>query len=99
MKAKLYWDSYGDGPDGPNSLQRAGTIVEGKECWMLVRNGHAAPADEECRAKANMSPDQLEEAKEHYHKLAMGRGTGIKKFDAPDTDQGRESLADEHEEG
>lgn len=61
---------------------------------MLVRNGHAESWDEECRLAAAMTPDELEEAKERYHKLAMGRATGNKRYDSPDPEQEGKSLAD-----
>jgi hypothetical protein len=79
MKVKLYWDSYGDG----EVFLPAGTVIDHKDAWILVRNGHAEPVDQEAKEKANMTTEELLVAKERYHKLAMGRATGDRRYDAP----------------
>jgi len=80
LKCKLFWDSYG-GTD--NHFIPAGTVIDHPDCWKLVRNGHAEPADDECKQKANMTADDIEAAKAHFHKLAMGRASGMKQHDSP----------------
>ena len=63
MKAKLLHDSWGHSRHRPNEppqgreldhhvFLKAGTIIDEPTCWVLVRNGHADPADLECAQKA-----------------------------------------------
>jgi hypothetical protein len=80
LKVRLCWDSYGEG----GVFQPAGTVVEHPDSWLLVRNGHADAIDDEAKVKANMTEDQLRVAKERFLRLAMGRATGDRRYDAPE---------------
>ena len=43
-----------------------GTVIDGPEALLRVRTGQCAPFDEECRAAAGMSVEQLELAQRQY---------------------------------
>ena len=118
-KCTLLHDSFGHSKHRPKeppkgrelvhhvSLKK-GTVIEDEDAWVLVRNGHADPADEECLKKAieggaalggmaNFPPttkEALTVAKERFLKQSMGRLTGNPRLDAPDPDAQQESLAD-----
>jgi hypothetical protein len=88
MKATLLVDSYSKG----NKLLPKGTVIDHPDCWKLVRNGHAASADDDCKNKAKagdghrrhpMTDDDISKAQEHFAKLSRGQATGVKRFDAP----------------
>ena len=59
-----------------------GTVIDHPDSWQLVQQGVAIPEDEECRAKANMTPAQMAAAVAAYDRLAKGRATGDKQYDA-----------------
>lgn len=62
---------------------RLGAVVEDPLAWKWVRNGIAEPADEECRAKARMTPHQLEQAQHAARRVTAGvHPRDFKKFDA-----------------
>jgi len=78
MKAKLLFDSIGDaGKDPVTGKHRtkplpAGTVIEHPQAYVLVQNGQAAPADDECRQRAGMSAEQLATAQVHYDMVSKG---------------------------
>lgn len=109
MKCKLYENEFGHSKNlSPEAAAAhinagglphhaplpAGTIIDHPDCWILVKNGQAEPADDECAKKVNMSPAELAEARAAYKQISMGRATGIKKHDAPAPAHEQASLAD-----
>lgn len=75
MKCKLIRDMEGPNPRGPqhpNIIKPAGTEIEHLDCWRLVQMGVAVPADDECRKKADRTPDQMEAAQVAYERLSRG---------------------------
>lgn len=111
MKCKLHFDSFGHVNNLPDQADRvkhfkrggtanhaplpAGTIIDHPDAWMLVHNGHAEPADDECKLAANMTQSEMDEAKASFKKRAMGRTTGIKKYDGKPPAAEQKSLADD----
>ncbi len=109
MKAKLHFDSFGHvahlpqdkreehfrrGGNAGHAPLPAGTIIDDQDAWILVQNGHAEPADDECKLAANMTHSEMDEAKAKYQKLALGRSTGIRKYDGKPPASQAASLAD-----
>jgi len=109
MKARLHFDSFGHVCNLPQAAREehfkrsgvahhaklpAGTIIDHPDAWQLVRNGHAEPADEECRIAAAMTQAEMDAAKARYQRIAVGRGTGLKKYDAPPPAAEVQSMAD-----
>ncbi len=56
----------------PDGIRPAGTEIDHPDAFQLVRMGVAAPADAECQARANRTPEQIAEAARHYERLARG---------------------------
>lgn len=50
----------------------AGTEYEHPQAALFVRKGCAAPADDECREKCGMTPEQIEQAQHLYQRNAAG---------------------------
>lgn len=90
MKAKLTREM--DGADG--AKLPIGHPIDHPECWRLVTMGVAEPDDDECRAKAGMTPEKTAAAKAAYERLSKGMSTGDARFDARDKSQDEESMAD-----
>ena len=67
MKARLLVALNGD-PTAqfPDATRPVGTVIDHPDAYKLVRRGCADPADEECRIAADMTPEQLRKAQEHY---------------------------------
>ena len=110
MKAKLHFDSFGHVSNLSQAAREehfkrsgvahhaplpAGTIIDHPDAWQLVQNGHAEPADDECNIAAAMTQAEMAEAKASFHRRSLGRGTGMKKYDAPAPAAERKSMADE----
>lgn len=61
-----------------NGYQRAvpyfkvGAVLEGRDAFMLVRNGEAIPADEACAERAGMTPEQMQAAQHANRRLLSG---------------------------
>ena len=51
---------------------KVGAILEHPQAFWLVRQGCALPADEECAARANRSPNQMAAAQRAYERLSKG---------------------------
>jgi hypothetical protein len=49
-----------------------GTIIDHPEAWLLVQLGYAEPADDECAAKANMTPERMRIAQEECEMRERG---------------------------
>jgi hypothetical protein len=49
-----------------------GTLLDDPNCWLIVKMGQAIPADEECREKVDMTPEQMEAAQKAAKRLAAG---------------------------
>lgn len=60
----------------------AGYVIEHPDAWRLVRQGTAESADDECEAKAGMTPEQKVRRYERQKALEAGQLTGDPKFDA-----------------
>lgn len=56
----------------PVTFWKKGAILETPDAWLLVQMGVALPADEDCRARAKMSPEKLAVAKHAYERLNAG---------------------------
>ena len=56
----------------PSGIIPAGTLLDWPDVWKLVRRGAAEPEDDECRAAANMTPEQLRAAQYHQKRTAAG---------------------------
>lgn len=50
----------------------AGTEIEHTDAWILVRMSVAEPTDEECRLKADMTPEKTEAARRGYERVSRG---------------------------
>jgi hypothetical protein len=73
MKARLVYSAKASSRhDQAGEELPAGTVIDHPQAYILVRNGHAEPADDECRIKANMTPDQLAAAQRNYPAIAKG---------------------------
>ena len=57
--------------DGRRYAQE-GTIIEDPRAYLLVKQGVAVPADEECAQAAGMSEDQMQKAQHAYGRVAAG---------------------------
>jgi hypothetical protein len=68
VKAKLIRDM----PRPKGQVAPAGEVIDHPNAWRLVRMGVAEPADDECRAKADMSPEKMERAKVRYERTDLG---------------------------
>lgn len=61
-----------------NGYQRAvpyfkvGTIMDSPDCFFLVRNGEAIPADEACAERAGMTPEQMQAAQHANRRTRAG---------------------------
>lgn len=51
---------------------KLGEVIEEPNVYLLVRQGVAEPADEECRKAANMTPAAFAAAKKAYEKTSKG---------------------------
>lgn len=59
-------------PDNPLGILPVRFVDEGPDSWMLVAHGVAVPADEECRVKVNMTPEEMTKAQHAYERLSRG---------------------------
>lgn len=55
-----------------NDGHKEGDVIEGHNVYLLVKQGVAEPADEECREAAGMTPERFEAAKENYERTLRG---------------------------
>lgn len=85
MKAKFVrgdqWVAADVGGITDAELESMSTVVDGHRCWnegavidhpqayLLVRNGVAEPADEECKKRAGMSSDQMKVSQEKFQDM------------------------------
>jgi hypothetical protein len=59
-----------------------GAIIDDPDAWKLVRFGVAEPADEECREKAGMTPEQMQVAQHAARRLNAGiHPQDVRKYD------------------
>lgn len=68
-------------PDPRFRLVPAGYVIEGPDAWRLVRQGTAEAADDECEAKAGMTPAEKVRRYERQKALEAGKLTGDPKID------------------
>lgn len=71
-------------PDPRFRMVPAGYTIEHPDCWRLVKQGTAKAADEECRVKCGMTPEQVVHRYERQKALEAGQLTGDTELDAPD---------------
>lgn len=64
----------------PKGIVPKGTVVECKNAWFYVKLGVAEPADEECKKRANMTPDKIARQSLIYERTE--RGIHPKDFEA-----------------
>ena len=73
MKCCLLMDMEGDPCEAfPDGTRPRGTVIDDPEAFWLVLNGCAEPADEECAARAGMTPEQIHAAHLAYQKINAG---------------------------
>jgi len=73
MKCKLFENTPAAPTMPPNKdILPAGTIIDDPNAYMLVQIGMAEAADEECAAKANRTPAQLNQARYEYSRTKAG---------------------------
>lgn len=53
-------------------MWKKGARVRHPEAFRLVQMGFAEPADEECKLRADMSPELMDEAAHAYERLQLG---------------------------
>lgn len=51
---------------------KPGTVLDHPQAYRLVQQGCAIPADEECRAKAGLSDEEIAVRQQHYERLSRG---------------------------
>lgn len=73
-------------PDNRFEVVPAGYVIDHPQAWLQVIQGCAKPADDECRLKANVSPEDMVKKYERQKLLEAGKLTGDPKYDAPDED-------------
>ena len=56
----------------PVTFWRRGAIIEHPQAYMLVRQGCAVPADDDCAKRAARSAEQQREAQYAYERLSKG---------------------------
>lgn len=67
----------------PSGTAPAGTVIDDPGCFVLVRQGVAEPADEECAVKAGMTPERFAAAQKAYERTEKGiRPEDFAAFDA-----------------
>lgn len=57
---------------GGRLIAPPGTVINDPECYKLVLNGVAVPADDECREKDTRTPEQVEAAEAAFKRLQLG---------------------------
>lgn len=73
MKCKLLRPMDSDPPEKyPDGKAPVGTIIDHSDAYLLVRQGVAEPADEECEKAHGMTPEQLERARYGYERADKG---------------------------
>lgn len=75
MKCKLIREmTYGPdaGPDKVGTVAPAGTVVDHRQAWLLVKQGVAVPEDEECKQKVGVTPEQMTRAQHAYDRISHG---------------------------
>jgi hypothetical protein len=65
-------DVMRNGEIQPRTFWRHGAIIDHPQAYMLVRQGCAEPADDDCAKRAARSPKQQAEAQYAYERLAKG---------------------------
>jgi hypothetical protein len=81
---KEYVPRAGAKPDPRFRMVPAGYVIEHPDAWRLVRQGTAKPADDDCRVRAGVSPEDMIRKHDRQILLEAGKLTGDPKFDAPD---------------
>lgn len=51
---------------------KIGAVIEHRDCWQLVQHGCCIPEDEDCRLRANRTPEQMAAAQKSFSRLAAG---------------------------
>lgn len=64
--------SHPDWKEGVKQWLEPGTILEHRQAYLLVRQGCAKPADDECEKAAAMNNTQRQQAQKAYNRLARG---------------------------
>lgn len=65
-------DVMRNGEVQPVTFWRNGAIIDHPQAYMLVRQGCAVPADEDCAIRAARSPEQQRAAQYAYERLSRG---------------------------
>lgn len=65
-------DVFANGKVRPRAFFKVGTILDFPDCWRLVQQGCALPDDDECREKADRTPEQLSRAQAVYEPFSKG---------------------------
>ena len=71
----------------PHSIPKpAGTVIDDPKCYLLVRQGVAMPADDECKIMAGVDcePAAVQDRLSRYKDLEKGMATKDKSIDAPE---------------
>jgi hypothetical protein len=56
----------------PDNTHPKGTVIDHPKAYALVLRGVAEPADDECKAKADPTPEQMERAQFYYDRTEAG---------------------------
>ncbi len=72
MKCKLVRPLPSSVPGQQRHKHQAGTVIDHPSAYKLVRLGVAVPADDECKALADPTPEQQEKALFLYNRTAAG---------------------------
>lgn len=75
----------------PHSIPKpAGTVIDHPKCYLLVRQGVAVPADDECKIMAGVECDAaaVGERAAKYDTLSKGMATKDKTIDAAPAKEG-----------
>jgi hypothetical protein len=82
LEARGEADKYPPCPESPaHRMVPAGYILDHPDAWMLVQQGTAKAADEECEKRAAMTPEQKVRRYERQKALEAGKLTGDPKLD------------------
>jgi hypothetical protein len=66
-----------------DTFQPVGTVLDHPQVWILCKLGSCTPAHDECKAKVNMTDEELQAAKNRYETYLKCQATGMSQYDAP----------------
>jgi hypothetical protein len=73
MKCRLIENLTCDPDDCfPNGKMSIGTVIDHPQAFLLVENGCAEPADEECRKAAPLTPEEIKRRHDIYQRMTAG---------------------------